>query len=128
MTRPDLTRPDSIMTLFDGLFIGKYQRYKREILTQSSFKSKNCVINIWDLSFWYFGNYPLFGIVEISVILDKFLIITFDWNRNIIFWYFYQKYLVHIYQKKYIYKKLICRWKKKIINDFFAVLFFKLLS
>ena len=38
------------VTLFDGLFLGKY---RREILTQSSFKSLICFIQIWDRYLWY---------------------------------------------------------------------------
>ena len=46
MNRPDLSQSDLTVTLFDGLFYGKYKRQGREILTQSSFKSLICAIKI----------------------------------------------------------------------------------
>ena len=41
-----MNRPGPIVTLFDGLFLGKYKKQGREILTQSSFKYAICAINI----------------------------------------------------------------------------------
>ena len=43
-----MDRPDPTATLFDGLFLGKYERYGHEMLTQSSLKSSVCAIKIWD--------------------------------------------------------------------------------
>ena len=43
-----MNRPDPIITLFDDLYLGKYKRYGHEILTQSSFKSSICAIQIGD--------------------------------------------------------------------------------
>ena len=40
-------QPSSTVTLFDGLFLKKYKRNGREILTQSSFKSSICANQIW---------------------------------------------------------------------------------
>ena len=46
MNRHDLTQPVPTVTLFDGLFLGKYKSGKRDILTQSSIKSSICSIKI----------------------------------------------------------------------------------
>ena len=37
MNRHDQAPPGPIVTLFDGLFLGKYQRFEQEFMTQSSF-------------------------------------------------------------------------------------------
>ena len=47
MNRPDPI-PFPTVTLFDGLFLGNYKIWEREILSQSSFKSSICAIKIWD--------------------------------------------------------------------------------
>ena len=39
---------DPTVTLFDGLFLRKYRRWGRGMLTQSSFKTSNCAIQIWN--------------------------------------------------------------------------------
>ena len=33
-----MNRPDPTVTLYDGLFLGKYKRYRQEILTQPLLK------------------------------------------------------------------------------------------
>ena len=44
-----MNRPDTTVTLFDGLFFGNYMRQGIEILTQLLlFKSSICAIKIWD--------------------------------------------------------------------------------
>ena len=48
MNQPSQTRPGSTVTLFDGLFLGKYKRWGREILTQPLFNSSICAIKIRD--------------------------------------------------------------------------------
>ena len=82
MNRTDLTRPNPTVPLIDGLFLGKYIRYGREILTLTLFKSSICVIKIWNKYLRQFENYTLFGNVAISVIFSSFFIVTFDWNEN----------------------------------------------
>ena len=42
------SRPGRTVKPFDGLFLGKYKRYGREILTQSLLKTSICAIKIWD--------------------------------------------------------------------------------
>ena len=42
-----ITRHGLTVTLFDGLFLGKYKSYGCEILTQSSVMSSISVIKIW---------------------------------------------------------------------------------
>ena len=46
--------------LFDVLFLENYERWKREILTQSTFKSSICAIKIWIRYLRQFGNYAFF--------------------------------------------------------------------
>ena len=46
INRPDLIRPDPTVTQFDSLFIEKYKRQRRKILTQSLFLSLICAIKI----------------------------------------------------------------------------------
>ena len=41
-----MNRSNPTVTFLDGLFIGKYERWGRAILTQSSFKSSICAIKI----------------------------------------------------------------------------------
>ena len=41
-----VNQPDPTVTLYDGLFLGKYKRYRSKILTEPSFKSSICDIKI----------------------------------------------------------------------------------
>ena len=41
-----MNRPYPTVTIFDGLFLRKYKRQRREILTQASLKSRICAIKI----------------------------------------------------------------------------------
>ena len=67
-----MNRPDTTVTLFDGLFIGKYKRWGREILTQLNFDSLQFVLpkygidifDVWKLCAFMqrsnFGNFQQF--------------------------------------------------------------------
>ena len=48
MNWPDPTRPGPTVTLFHGLFLGKYKRWRREILTQPLFKTLIYAIKNWN--------------------------------------------------------------------------------
>ena len=48
MNRPDPTLPDPAVTLFDGLFLRKYERQDPKILTQSLFSFPIYAIQIWN--------------------------------------------------------------------------------
>ena len=48
MNQPDPARHYPTVTLLDDLFLRNNKRDRREILTQSSFKSSICAINIWN--------------------------------------------------------------------------------
>ena len=43
-----MNQPDLTVTFFDGLFLGKFFRYERAILPQSSFKSSKFGLDIFD--------------------------------------------------------------------------------
>ena len=49
------TRPGSTVPLFNGLFLGKYIRWRSEILTRSPFKSSTCDFKLWNWYLWRFG-------------------------------------------------------------------------
>ena len=67
-----MKRPGPTVTLFDSLYLGKYNRYGRKISTQYLFKSLFCFLQIWDRYLRQLGQYALFGNVVISVIFRSF--------------------------------------------------------
>ena len=79
-TRPHRARLDPTVALFDGLFLGKFQRKGLEILTLSSLKSSIGAIRLPDVYLWKFENYALFSITATSVIFSRFFFLTFDCN------------------------------------------------
>ena len=90
-----VTRPGSTVTLYDCSFLGKYKSQRPDILTQSSFESLICAINILNYYLWYHGNYALFG------------------NGNFEFWWLHRKDLVQIYQNIPYFKleKYVCNYR-----------------
>ena len=115
-----MNRPDSTMTLFDGLFLGKFWRKWRKILIQSWFKSSICDIKIWNQ---YLTTQPS------RQFSADFFIITFDWKGNFKFWWFYRKDLFQIHQNQSYFKflKNLFIHKNQFlgekINVFFAIFF-----
>ena len=87
LARTGRSQPCSTVTFFDSLFLGKYKRWRLQILT--------LFLNRY---LWLFENYALFRNLTISVIYSSFFIITFDWKRNFEFTWIQRKDLVQIYQ------------------------------
>ena len=69
------------LTIFDGLFLGKYRGYGCKILIQSSF-SLQFVISKFGIDILNTLEYMRFSATSISVIFSSFLIITFDSNKK----------------------------------------------
>ena len=94
-----------------------------------NFDTTLILINFLYIYLSYFGNYALFGMIEISLIFGSFLYITFDTEGNSKFWWFYQKDLVQVYQNQPCFQFIVLSifLGEQIFFKNFVAVYFKLL-